>query len=166
MPLALPVLVCECIYMHGSMLTSFFKGFNFNALGDKDNKWVSGYNSIREGMVKPLYILMPIFDTKFVHLIPDRQKAHDNLTDFLNMLDTIINDKREQIAAKKAADIEDHEKDLLTLMIESEMNPESEGAVMSNEELKVCINHCFPQVYVFIHSYTHTAYRAICASFS
>lgn len=92
---------------------------------------------------------MPIFDTKFVHLIPDRQKAHDNLTDFLNMLDTIINDKREQIAAKKAAEIEDHEKDLLTLMIESEMNPESDGAVMSNEELKVCINHCLiPGIYI------------------
>ncbi|KAJ8659800.1 hypothetical protein O0I10_004393 [Lichtheimia ornata] len=132
-------------------------GFNFNALEDKDNKWVSGYNSIREGMVKPLYILMPIFDTKFVHLIPDRQKAHDNLTDFLNMLDTIINDKREQIAAKKAADIEDHEKDLLTLMIESEMNPESEGAVMSNEELKS--NLCI----FFLAGHDTTAFALSCA---
>lgn len=146
--------MCKSTTCNDTMLMLVLKGFNFNALGDKDNKWVAGYNSIREGMVKPLYIMMPIFDTKLVHLIPDRQKAHNNLTDFLNMLDTIIHEKREQIAAKKAADIEEHEKDLLTLMIESEMNPESEGAVMSNEELKVCINQRILFPGLFIHSYT------------
>ncbi|KAI9495017.1 cytochrome P450 [Zychaea mexicana] len=110
-------------------------GFNFNALLDKHNEWVDGYNQVKEGMIKPFYIFFPVFDTKLVHWFPKRQQAHKSLDNFLKMMDTIIINKRQVIQEKKANNIEDNEKDLLTLMIESEMN-EEDGAVMSNEELK------------------------------
>lgn len=119
-------------------------GFDFNSLKDQNNEWVLGYNSIKEGMVHPLYILFPIFDTKLVRWIPSRLKAHDNLTNFLNMLGKIIEHKRQVIREKKQTSaIADNEKDLLTLMIESEMNG-GDGEVLSNEELKVGFILSFP----------------------
>ncbi|KAI9253390.1 cytochrome P450 [Phascolomyces articulosus] len=131
-------------------------GFNFNALIDKHNEWVEGYERVRDGMMKPLYILLPILDTKLVHWFPKRQEAHQSLTNFLNMLDKIIINKRETIQEKRDKQIEDNEKDLLSLMIESEMN-EEDGAVMSNEELKS--NLCV----FFLAGHDTTAFALSCA---
>ncbi|ORY94215.1 cytochrome P450 [Syncephalastrum racemosum] len=126
-------------------------GFNFNALRDKDNKWVTGYNSIKDGMIKPLFIMFPIFDTKLRWMFPERCKAHAHLTEFLAMLDQIIENKRNVIAEKKLASIDDNENDLLSLMIESGLE-EGDAASLSNEELKA--NLCI----FFLAGHDTTAY--------
>lgn len=69
-------------------------------------------------------------------MFPERRKAHANLTEFLAMLDQIIENKRNVIAEKKLASVEDNENDLLSLMIESGLE-EGDAASLSNEELKV-----------------------------
>jgi hypothetical protein len=115
----------------------YYADFDFNALGDKDNKWVHYYDSVKEGMSHPFFILFPAFDTTYLHLFKKRQEVHDNLTKFLQNLDDIIDQKRklvhQNIHTPGRAD-----KDLLTLMIESELN--EDGEHMTNEELRVNTN--------------------------
>lgn len=108
--------------------------FDFNALGDKNNKWVNYYNSVKEGMSNPFYIFFPAFDTKYVHLFKERKEVHDNLTKFLENIDHIIDEKR-KIVKENINKPSDEEKDLLTLMLESELN--EDGEKLSNEELRV-----------------------------
>ncbi|CAO3614072.1 unnamed protein product [Mucor hiemalis] len=112
--------------------------FDFNALGDKNNKWVHYYDSVKEGMSHPFFIFFPAFDTKYLGLFKKRQEVHDNLTKFLENIDHIIDEKRKIVHQKKNT-TSDENKDLLTLMIESELNDSSEK--MSNEELRsnLCI---------------------------
>ncbi|KAG2219787.1 hypothetical protein INT45_008878 [Circinella minor] len=133
-------------------------GFNFNALIDEHNEWVNGYNQVKEGMIKPIYILFPILDTKLLHWFPKRQEAHQSLTNFLSMLDKIILHKRQIIQERRNKQMEgdNNEKDLLTLMIESEMN-EEDGAIMSDEELKS--NLCI----FFLAGHDTTAFALSCA---
>ncbi|KAI8988312.1 cytochrome P450 [Mycotypha africana] len=112
--------------------------FDFNALGDKHNKWVDYYDSVKGGMSNPFFIFFYQFDTKYVHLFKKRKELHEKLDKFLSNLDDIINQKRE-LVRHNISKTTDSERDLLTLMIESEMN--EEGDKMSNEELRsnLCI---------------------------
>lgn len=75
-------------------------GFDFNALGDKDNKWVHYYDSVKNGMSNPFFILFPAFDTAYVHCFKKRKEVHDNLTKFLQNLDHIIDEKRKLVKQK------------------------------------------------------------------
>ncbi|CAO0796787.1 unnamed protein product [Mucor circinelloides] len=107
--------------------------FDFNALGDKNNKWVHYYDSIKIGMANPFFMIFPAFDTKWVHWFKKRQQVHENMAKFKENLDNIITEKR-ALVAKNMTDGLESEKDLLTLMIESEMS--LGGETMSNEELR------------------------------
>ncbi|KAI8328859.1 cytochrome P450 [Choanephora cucurbitarum] len=112
--------------------------FDFNALGDRNNKWVNYYDSVKGGMSNPFYIFFPSFDTKFVRFIKRRKQIHDNLEKFLANIDMMIEQKRKQVH-EKAHTVRDEDKDLLTLMIESGL---SEGEdKLSDEELRsnLCI---------------------------
>lgn len=119
--------MCSCIL--------FSLDFDFKSLGDKDNKWVSDYHTIKGGLSSPLYFLLPMLDTKYLGLCKRRQRIHAVLTELLDNINDIIEEKRKLVKEKKNNDIVDHEKDLLTLMIESEAMGAGQG--LSNEELKV-----------------------------
>jgi cytochrome P450 len=111
-------------------------GFNFNAVAEKDNSWVSMYDIIQKALQEPFYFLLPAFDTKYRWMFPKRQEAHQQLDRFTEMLEQIIVKKREAIenGTNQNESLEENEKDLLTLMIEAEANGEG---IMSNKELKV-----------------------------
>ncbi|KAG0172006.1 cytochrome P450-dit2 [Apophysomyces sp. BC1015] len=113
-------------------------GFNFNALGDKHNKWVQLYESIRYGVANPIYILLPSLDTKFVHWFPKRMALHNNMTEFFNMIDQMINARRAALREEKSHDKENAEVDLLTAMLESDIGGQDD---LSNESLRsdLCI---------------------------
>ncbi|KAI8089192.1 cytochrome P450 [Halteromyces radiatus] len=114
-------------------------GFDFHALENRNNQWVNYYNSVKEGMLDPFFLLFPIFDTKLLNWFPKRRRIHDNLTNFLNMLGTIIEQKRLLLNQHNHDKVMDEEeRDLLSLMIESE---QGENATLSNEELRsnLCI---------------------------
>ncbi|KAI8380763.1 cytochrome P450 [Blakeslea trispora] len=115
-------------------------GFDFNATVDPSSKWVVRYEAINEALQDPLFFLFPILEQKFLWMFPKRKAIHDQLDLFLNMMDDIIINKRKEIEAgmTENKDLNESEKDILTLMIEAEQRGEG---VMTNEILKG--NLCF-----------------------
>lgn len=110
-------------------------GFNFDAIQDRDSEWVVRYHRISHGLVSPIFFLLPIFDTKFRWMFPERQKIHDEMDRFTGMLDKVIQHKKEMIKNGIKNDaLEENEKDLLTLFIES---GEENHGVLSDKELMV-----------------------------
>ncbi|CEG79632.1 hypothetical protein RMATCC62417_14075 [Rhizopus microsporus] len=114
-------------------------GFDFNALSDKDSQWVRNYESIVQGMASPFFIAFPAFDTTYRHWFKKRLEVHNNLDMFLDNIDKMIEQKRKNVYENAETSSSDEEKDLLTLMIESETK--GAGERMSDEELRsnLCI---------------------------
>ncbi|KAI9279366.1 cytochrome P450 [Sporodiniella umbellata] len=112
-------------------------GFDFHAIEDKESEWVNYYDSIMKGMAQPFYILLPIFDTRYLHWFEKRQQVHDYLSKLLEKMDVMIDERRKQVL-ENTSSTSNPEKDLLTLMIESEANA---GEGLTNEELRadLCI---------------------------
>jgi cytochrome P450 len=90
-------------------------------------------------------MIFPSFDTKWVHWFKKRQEVHDNMTKFKENLDNIITEKR-ALVNKNLSNGQESEKDLLTLMIESEMS--LGGETMSDEELRVSTYWAYNQQYL------------------
>jgi 16S rRNA A1518/A1519 N6-dimethyltransferase RsmA/KsgA/DIM1 with predicted DNA glycosylase/AP lyase activity len=90
-------------------------------------------------MSNPLFIFFPALDSTYVHLFKKRKQMHDNLTEFLKNIDSIIDQKRQTVYENIKNSKQEEEKDLLTLMIESELR--EDGEKLSNEELRV--RSCF-----------------------
>lgn len=110
-------------------------GFEFNAIHDRDSEWVTRYNKLSDALRDPLFFLFPALDTKFRWLFPQRQKIHQEMKLFSNMLSKIIQHKKEMIKNGVKNDaLEDNERDLLSLMIES---GEEDNEALSDEELMV-----------------------------
>lgn len=85
-------------------------------------------------MRDPIFFLFPILDTKFLWLFPKRQAIHRQMDEFLSMVEGVIKNKRETIKnGIKNENLEDNERDLLDLMIDSE----EDGEVLNDAELKV-----------------------------
>lgn len=77
-----------------------------------------------------------MLDEKFQWLSPKRQQIHRDLDQFIGMIDEVIQTRRDEISRGdwKNKNLEENEKDILSLMIESENRGEG---ILSNEELKV-----------------------------
>lgn len=115
--------------------TFYSKGYNANAIGDKESEWVGLYTSFMEGVLDPFFYLFPVFDTKLRWMFPSRTRVHRNVDVFLSKITEIIENKRAAIASDSYANTtEDSEKDLCTLMIEAEA---SSGGKLTNEEMMV-----------------------------
>lgn len=106
--------------------------FDFNAVVDEKSEWKLIYDEVNNSLTNPLYIFFPILETKLLWLFPKRQKSHQTLVKWQNMLTSMIEKKRQSLKENIDNGIEEAEKDLLTLMIESEFRGEG---VLTNEEL-------------------------------
>lgn len=121
------------------LLTRSSKGFEFNAIKNKDSPWVHTYNICNEGLRDPFFFLFPSFDQPpLLSLFPKRKEAHQEMDRFINMLQNVIENKRLELKYGNYQNegLEENEKDLLSLMIEGENR--GEGA-MTDEELIVNI---------------------------
>ncbi|KAF7721368.1 cytochrome P450-dit2 [Apophysomyces ossiformis] len=107
-------------------------GFDFKALSDRNNKWVLIHHRIRNGIADPLFVVMPFIDTKLVHWFPHRTALHDDMTEFLSMIDQMIDTKRSALLEKRHRE-EDIEMDMLTAMLQSEM---AEDDKLSTEAIR------------------------------
>lgn len=88
-------------------------------------------------MFESLFLVFPILEQRFMWAFSERQKRHRDMQEFLSMLDQVIAHKRKVLGEEQDANVSEvpeSEKDLLTLMIESENNGEG---TLTNEELKV-----------------------------
>ncbi|CAO3618725.1 unnamed protein product [Cunninghamella echinulata] len=113
-------------------------GFDFNASYDPHSEWVETYNTIKNANSNPLFFMFPFLETKFLWLFPKRRREHALSVKFHKMLDEIIEHKRQTL--KDHTDTEEAEKDLLTLMLEGELNGEG---TLTNEELNSDLNIFF-----------------------
>ncbi|KAI9469994.1 MAG: cytochrome P450 [Benjaminiella poitrasii] len=109
-------------------------GFDFNAIREKDNKWVKSYNKINKGIQDPLYLIFPFLDSTLLGLFPKRKQIHCEMNRLLEMMDQVIEKKRKDLEDNRQNEfLEEHERDLLTLMMESEKRGEG---VMTDKDLK------------------------------
>jgi cholesterol 24(S)-hydroxylase len=110
--------------------------FDFNAIGDKENEWVKTYDVVNTGFVDPLFFMFPVLEAYFLWLFPKRRQAHQDLVKFQGMIRGVIEEKRGKIESgeNQNENLDDNEKDLLTLMLESEMKGEGK---MTDTELEV-----------------------------
>lgn len=111
-------------------------GFNFNAITQPEGEWLKTYNIINDALLDPFFFAFPRCDQEWLWLFPKRKAIHRQLDKFLATIDHIIELKRAKVneGDLKNEVLDESERDLLTLMIESELR--GEGG-MTNEELKV-----------------------------
>ncbi|KAI8891346.1 cytochrome P450 [Backusella circina FSU 941] len=114
--------------------------FDFGATKDENSEWVQIYRRVDSALQNPLYFFFPSLDSKYLWMFPKRQKEHVFLDRFIGMLDDIIEKRRSGVKMGQTHNpfLDENEKDLLTLMLESEM--EGNGK-MTNEELRsnICL---------------------------
>ncbi|KAI8138783.1 cytochrome P450 [Fennellomyces sp. T-0311] len=118
-------------------------GFDFDAISSSDNTWVRRYTHIVLASQKLFFGMFPFVERKLLRFFPGRAKSHRELKEFVDMIQGIINKKREVIAEREArgGDVDGEnasEKDLLQLMIEG---GHSEGGGLTDEELlsNICV---------------------------
>ena len=125
------------MYISLHYLIQVYLDFDFNAIKDDDSAWVHTYYNINAALQDPFYFLFPIFDQSLLWLFPKRMAIHKEMDHFNNMLSQVIENKRAHIASGIQNDnLQENEKDVLTLLIESEQR--GEGA-LTDEELRVTI---------------------------
>ncbi|KAI9308031.1 cytochrome P450 [Cunninghamella echinulata] len=116
-------------------------GFDFNSLKEKNSEWVDIYHTIKDAADSPIYVFFPFLETKLLWLFPRRRRIHSLVQKFYGMLEGVIENKRQFLKNQKEnPNIEDAEKDLLTLMLESESSGENS---LTDSELKSDLNVFF-----------------------
>ncbi|KAG2175879.1 hypothetical protein INT44_000357 [Umbelopsis vinacea] len=109
-------------------------GFEFNATNTPEGEWVHIYNDVADNIADFKYLVFPALDTTYLGLFPERQKKHESLNRLNSLFNQIIEHKKLELA-KGASNVEDNEKDLLTLMIEAG-NGENDQEALTDEELR------------------------------
>jgi cytochrome P450 len=117
-------------------------GFDINSLGDPTNEWSTTYLSIFAEAQKPLYMLFPVIERWFLNLLPRRKRVHDECSRFQRMIDDLIESRRKAIQLAHEDEgiiLQDatKEKDILTLLLESEKNEGDSNTYMTTEEIRV-----------------------------
>ncbi|KAI9493687.1 cytochrome P-450 cyp509A1 [Zychaea mexicana] len=112
--------------------------FDFHAISKPNNEWVDRYGNIMKAMMEIRYVIFPILERFFLPLLPKRRQIHKELDVFLDMLQSIIDKKRQDLSGVDLSGMNHSEKDLLTLMLEA--SAEGNGR-MTDEEIKsnLCI---------------------------
>nr|BDB32844.1 cytochrome P450 monooxygenase [Thamnidium elegans] len=109
-------------------------GFDFSAIRDSNSHWTTLYNELTEGFRDYKFFIFPVLDQSLLWLFPKRKILHQKLDIFMDKLDQVIQSKRNQLSEGHTSNIDlEHERDLLTLMIESEQR--GDGA-LTDLELK------------------------------
>ncbi|ORX55730.1 cytochrome P-450 cyp509A1 [Hesseltinella vesiculosa] len=106
--------------------------FEFKSVEEKNSYWKEVYDHVMNAHKQPLYALFNILDKKFSSLIPSRKASFDLADEFLGMLKGVIEKKRASLKVNQNQGIDEKERDLLSLMIESEMRGDGQ---LSDEEI-------------------------------
>ncbi|KAG2224183.1 hypothetical protein INT45_001301, partial [Circinella minor] len=113
-------------------------GFKFNALNDENSIWVKTYNQFIEGFTD-FTVFLPRINKILRWFDHKRREQYEAGFKLAELLDKMAAEKKQALLEKKTKkdgdDIPDSEKDLLTLMLEAEMN-DKEGVSMTKKELR------------------------------
>ncbi|CAO3646129.1 unnamed protein product [Cunninghamella blakesleeana] len=107
-------------------------GFDFNSIKDEKSKWHVIYSDIIEYARNPLFLILPKLELNFLWLFPKRREEFKTLDKWKGVLLQVIESKREELKNHTSQEIEESEKDILSLMLEGELRGEG---VLTNEEL-------------------------------
>lgn len=111
-------------------------GFNFQSLKGDPEGWTSKYNIVVSALFNPFVNLFAKYDFLIKYISPERRRVIKATDEFNLMLSDLADKRRQEILDGETKDIPDHEKDLLTLMIEADIR---EGIKTTTTELRVCI---------------------------
>ncbi|KAI8579671.1 hypothetical protein K450DRAFT_240961 [Umbelopsis ramanniana AG] len=107
-------------------------GFEFNATNTPEGEWVTTYNDVADNVGDFKYLFFPILDTTLLGLFPERQKKHESLNRLNELFDRVIQHKKSELA-KGGSNVEENEKDLLTLMMEAGNGDDQHEPLTSKE---------------------------------
>lgn len=110
-------------------------GYDFEALDNPVNHKVQTYNDINHGTRDPIYFFFPFLEQKFLWALPKRRELHRKMDDMNAIFNSIIEHKRLTLASTKVK-TEDAEKDLLTLMLEANVEATDPKHRLSDSELR------------------------------
>lgn len=115
------------------MFDSLYLGFEFKAMtGDPEN-WTSTYESVNKGLFDPLLNIMGSFSF-LLAFSSEKRRQIDAVTKLNNKLSQLAEKKRKEVQEDFQSDKPEHEKDLVTLMLEAEQRGEG---ITSDEQLRV-----------------------------
>ncbi|KAG2187290.1 hypothetical protein INT44_004975 [Umbelopsis vinacea] len=109
--------------------------YNFEALDNPNNEKVTMYNEIIKGTQNPVYFFFPILEKYFLWAFPKRKALHRKMDEMNTIFFSIIDRKRKTLASNKN-NIEEVDKDLLTLMLEANEDTENPQHQLSDAELR------------------------------
>ncbi|KAI8331303.1 cytochrome P450 [Blakeslea trispora] len=107
--------------------------FDFKALLDDSEGWTATYNIIMSNFYDPYVFLFNKIDFILQAILPSRRRSFNALMKFNKMIIELIERRRQEIQDGEKKHITDGEKDLLTLLIEADLQ---EGNTATNEELR------------------------------
>ncbi|OBZ84645.1 Phylloquinone omega-hydroxylase CYP4F2 [Choanephora cucurbitarum] len=107
--------------------------FDFKSLSGDPEGWTEIYNVIMKGMFDPWVFLFGKMEFILQYIIPSKRECIKSVVKFNKMLVEMADKRRQEIQNGKKLNTPNSEKDLLTLMIEAEME---EGIMTTNEELR------------------------------
>ena len=114
-------------------------GFKFDALHDEDSVWVKTYNQFIQSF-SDFTVFLPRINKVLRWFDRTRREQYEAGFKMAELLDNMAKEKKQALLNKKnkkeGDDIPDSEKDLLTLMLEAEMD-DKEGVSLTKEELRV-----------------------------
>lgn len=109
--------------------------FDFNSLEDPDGIYPTQYKEIIKGTRDPVFIFFPFIERRLGFLFKKSGRTKRLISEFYDMINEIVVHKRHVLEHSSVNEnLDENEKDLLTLMIEAEL--QGEGA-LSNDELMV-----------------------------
>lgn len=117
--------------------------FAFGALDDENSVWLRTYRDALDGFLDML-VFFPKLDSIWQLLYPPRKRRYNAAFKIIKLLDDMINSRRAELRdpalSKTDNGLPEHEKDLLTLMLEAELR--GEGS-LTHDELRVSLFSCY-----------------------
>ena len=119
--------------------------FDFKALlGDPDG-WTKTYDTIMKSLFDPWIFLFSNIDFILQDILPSRRQSTAAVIKFNKMLIDMAERRRQEIQRGEKKAVPDNEKDLLTLLIEADLE---EGNTATNDELRVSTMSLFFSIVV------------------
>lgn len=106
-------------------------------MDDEDSPYVKTYERIRTDLRDPLVFIVPKLDSIVKYFRSSRERLVCDVDKLNNLLLDMANKRRQEVRDRRAqsADIPDSQKDLLTLIMEGELD--GVLGLATNEELRV-----------------------------
>lgn len=113
-------------------------GFDFQSLKGDPEGWTQTYEKIVASIFDPWITIFAKIDFIYKYVSANRRRTIESTTKFNSMLGKMIDTKRQQLIDNGVdTNIPETEKDLLTLMLEADI--QGEGRAHTTTELRVSI---------------------------